>query len=186
MSSDAYRQLCDRAREVYLVRSVVGVLAWDFETYLPPKAVAYRADQLSYLEAKAHTLFTEPRVGDWIKAAEQSGFDPGSEEAANLREWRRSYDRATKIPVSLVEEFEKTRTIARDAWVGARAESRFSKFEPHLGKIVELTRKKADLWGFEESPYDALLDEYEQGITARQVKPILEELRIALVNILGE
>src|ERR1700736_6189474 len=186
MSSGAYLQLCERSREVYLLRSVSGVLSWDFETYLPSKAVPYRADQLSYLEAKAHTLFTERCVGDWLKESEQFGFSQDSEEAANIREWRRAYDRATKIPVSLVEEFEKTRTIARDAWVEARAGSRFSKFESHLGKIVELTRKKADLWGFEESPYDALMDEYEPGITARQVKPVLEELRIALVNILGE
>ena len=185
MSSDAYRQLCDRAREVYLVRSVVGVLAWDFETYLPPKAVAYRADQLSYLEARAHTLFTEPRVGDWIKAAEQSGFDPGSEEAANLREWRRSYDRATKIPVTLVEEFEKARTLGRDAWTKARAESNFSLFKPHLEKLVAITRQKADLWGFKESPYDALIDDYEPGITAAQIRPVLEDLRRALVDLVG-
>src|SRR6202011_5189772 len=168
MSSAAYPQLCERSREVYLLRSVAGVLSWDFETYIPSKAIPYRAEQLSYLEAKAHTLFTEPSVGDWLKEAEQTGFEPGSEEEGNIREWRRSYDRATKIPVALVEEFEKTRTIAREAWVEARAGSRFSQFEPHLGKIVELTRKKADLWGFAESPYDALIDEYEPGITARQ------------------
>jgi carboxypeptidase Taq len=186
MSSDAYRQLSERAREVYLVRSVEAVLGWDFETYLPPKAVTYRADQLSYLEAKAHALFTAPCVGEWINAAEQSGYDPGSEEAANLREWRRAYDRATKIPVSLVEEFEKVRTVGRDAWVTARAESNFSHFEPHLEKIVALTRKKADLWGFKESPYDALIDDYEPGITAAQIAPVLEDLRKALVNILGQ
>jgi carboxypeptidase Taq len=186
MTCAGYQQLCERSREVYLLRSIGGVLSWDFETYIPSKAVPYRADQLSYLEAKAHSLFTERCVGDWLKESEQFGFSQDTEEAANIREWRRAYDRATKIPVSLVEEFEKTRTIARDAWVEARAESRFSQFEPHLEKIVELTRKKADLWGFEESLYDALIEEYEPGITARQVKPILEELRIALVNILGE
>lgn len=185
MSSAAYQQLCERSREVYLLRSVAGVLSWDFETYIPSKAVPYRADQLSYLEAKAHTLFTEPCVGNWLKAAEQAGFDAVSEEAANIREWRRAYDRATKIPVALVEEFEKTRTIAREAWVQARAESKFSQFKPHLEKIVELTRRKAELWGYQESPYDALIDDYEPGITARQVKPILEELRAALVELLG-
>ena len=142
MSSAAYQQLCERSREVYLLRSVAGVLSWDFETYIPSKAVPYRAEQLSYLEAKAHTLFTEPSVGDWLQAAEQAGFDPDSEEGANIREWRRSYDRATKIPVALVEEFEKTRTLAREAWVQARAESQFSLFEPHLEKIVDLTRQK--------------------------------------------
>jgi carboxypeptidase Taq len=185
MSSEAYPQLSQRSREVYLLRSIAGVLSWDFETYLPSKAVPYRADQLSYLEAKAHTLFTEKAVGDWLKAAEQTGYDAGSEEGANVREWRRSYDRATKLPVALVEEFEKTRTIAREAWVQARAESKFSLFEPHLEKIVELTRQKAELWGYQESPYDALIDDYEPGVTAREIKPVLEELRVALVDLLG-
>jgi carboxypeptidase Taq len=186
MSSAAYQKLCDRSREVYLLRSVAGVLSWDFETYIPSKAVPYRAEQLSYLEAKAHTLFTELSVGDWLQAAEQAGFEPESEEGANIREWRRSYDRATKIPVALVEEFEKTRTLAREAWVQARAESEFSVFEPHLKKIVDLTRQKADLWGYEESPYDALIDDYEPGITAREINPVLEQLRVALVDLLGQ
>ncbi|MBV9107014.1 MAG: carboxypeptidase M32 [Verrucomicrobia bacterium] len=186
MSSTAYLKLCERSREVYLLRSVAAVLSWDLETYIPSKAVPFRADQLSYLEAKAHALFTESSVGDWLQAAEQLGFDPGSEEGANIREWRRSYDRATKIPIALVEEFEKTRTIAREAWVQSRAESNFAFFKPHLGKIVELTRQKADLWGYQESPYDALIEDYEPGITARQVKPVLEEARGALLKLLGE
>jgi carboxypeptidase Taq len=186
MLSGAYLQLSERSREVYLLRSVAGVLSWDFETYIPSKAVPYRADQLSYLEAKAHTLFTDPNVGDWLKEAQQLGFDPESEEGANVREWRRAYDRATRIPVELVEEFEKTRTIAREAWVQARAESNFSLFEPHLEKIVELTRQKADLWGYQESPYDALIDDYEPGITASEIKPVLKELRVSLVDLLGQ
>jgi carboxypeptidase Taq len=186
MSSDAYPRLCERAREVHLLHSIGALLSWDLETYLPAKAVPYRANQLSYLEAKAHLLFTEPSVGDWIKFAEDSGFEPGSEEAANIREWRRSYDRATKIPVALVEEFEKTRTMARTAWVTARAESNFALFEPHLARLLELNRQKADLWGFKDSPYDALIEEYEPGITAAEIKPVLEDLRAALVGLLSQ
>jgi carboxypeptidase Taq len=186
MSSDAYLRLCERAREVHLLQSIGALLSWDLETYLPTKAVPYRANQLSYLEAKAHLLFTEPSVGDWIKSAEDSGFEPGSEESANIREWRRSYDRATKIPVALVEEFEKTRTMARTAWVTARAESNFALFEPHLARLLELNHQKADLWGFKDSPYDALIEEYEPGITAAEIKPVLEDLRSALVDLLSQ
>ena len=58
MTCEGYLKLCKRSREVYLIRSVAAVLTWDLETYIPSKAVEYRADQLGYLEAKAHTLFT--------------------------------------------------------------------------------------------------------------------------------
>jgi carboxypeptidase Taq len=186
MAREDYQKLCERSREVYLIHSVAAVLAWDLETYIPKKAVQYRADQLSYLEAKAHALFTEPAVGNWLKESEQYGYKPDSEEFANIREWRRSYDRATKIPVSLVEEFERTKTLARDAWISARQKSDYSAFEPHLEKIIRLTRQKADLWGFEESPYDALIEDYEPGIRTGQIRPVLEDLRVALVDLLGE
>jgi carboxypeptidase Taq len=185
MAREGYLKLCERSHEVYLIRSVAAVLTWDLETYIPKKAIQYRADQLGHLEAKAHMLFTEPAVGDWLAESEQCGFEPDSEEYANVREWRRSYDRATKIPVSLVEEFEKTRTIARDVWVRARNKSNFSEFEPHLEKIIQLTRQKADLWGYEESPYDALIEDYEPGLRAGQIRPVLEDLRVALVDLLG-
>jgi carboxypeptidase Taq len=186
MACEGYLKLCERSHEVYLIRSVAAVLTWDLETYIPKKAVLYRADQLGYLEAKAHTLFTEPAVGDWLAESEQYSFEPDSEEHANVREWRRSYDRATKIPVSLVEEFEKTRTLARDGWMYARNKSNYSQFEPHLEKIIQLTRQKADLWGYEESPYDALIEDYEPGIRAQQIRPVLEDLRVALVDLLRE
>jgi carboxypeptidase Taq len=186
MTSAGYQKLCERSREVYLLRSVGAALSWDFETYLPQKAVAYRADQLSYIEAKAHTLFTERIVGDWISEAEDVNFAAGSEEAGNVRAWRHAYDRGTKIPVALVEDFEKKRTIAREAWIQARAESNFAKFEPHLVQIVDLARKKADLWGYQESPYDALMDDYEPGIKTKELQPVFEELRIALVELAGK
>ena len=57
MTCAGYQQLCERSREVYLLRSIGGVLSWDFETYIPSKAVPYRADQLSYLEAKGSHAF---------------------------------------------------------------------------------------------------------------------------------
>jgi len=186
MPCAGYRKLCERSREVHMLHSITEVLFWDLEAYIPPKAVPYRADQLSYLKAKAHMLLIEPCVDDWLKESEDFGFSVDSQEASNIREWRRAHGRATKLPLSLVERFEKVRTIARDAWVQARIESKFVHFKPHFEEIVELTRKKADLWGYEESPYDALIEDYEPGTKASQFMVVFEELRIALVGLLGK
>ena len=186
MSLDAYQKLLERAREVYLLHSAAGTLQWDAETYLPPKAVPFRAEQLSFLEARAHLLATDRQVGDWIKACEDHGFPGDSDEAANVREWRREYDRATKLPVSLVEEFERTCALARDEWKRARRDSDFAAFAPYLGKILELTQRRAELWGYKESPYDALLEGFEPGMTTRNLQPVFAELRASLVEILAQ
>ena len=139
-----YKKLLKRSREITLVASAAELLSWDLETYLPAKGVAFRADQLAHLSGHTHRLFIAKKVGDWIKACEEHGFAPESDEAANVREWRRRYDRATKIPSSLVEKFQRVRTHAREAWREARRQSDFALFRPHLKKVLGINRQMAD------------------------------------------
>lgn len=187
MASDfaPYRKLLKRAREISWVSSASEVLTWDLETYMPPKGVEFRAEQFAHLGGHTHRLFTGKVVGDWLKACEQNGFAPDSPEAANVREWRRRYERETKLPQRLVEKFQRIRTHAREAWKEARRRSEFKIFKPHLQKLLELSRQRADCWGFQESPYDALLDEFEPGMRASQVRTLFAELRPAIGAVLG-
>lgn len=180
-----YRRLRQRSREIAFVSSASELLSWDLETYMPPKGLDFRAEQLAYLSGQAHRLWTAKTVGAWIAACEQQGFACDSPEAANVREWRRGYDRATKLPAALVEKFERTRALAREAWREARQRSEFGTFRPHLEKLLDLNRQKADCLGFQESPYDALLDGYEPGTRASQLRTLFQELRPAIGAILG-
>lgn len=180
-----YRRLEQRARQIAFISSASELLSWDLETYMPPKGLSFRAEQLAYLSGQAHRLWTAKAVGGWIAACEQHEFPADSPEGANVREWRRAYDRATKLPPALVEEIERTRTVAREAWREARQRSEFGLFQPHLEKLLDLNRQKAERLGFEESPYDALLDGYEPGTRASQLQALFAELRPAIGAILG-
>jgi len=180
-----YKKLLKRVREISYLASSATALTWDVETYMPPKGLAFRAEQLAYLGGEAHRMFTAKKVGQLITECEQQGFAPESDEAANVREWRRRYDRATKIPARLVEKLERTRTHAREAWKAAREQSKFRLFKSHLQKMVDLNRQMADCWGFKASPYDALVEGYETGVTAGQLRELFSALRPAIVSVLG-
>src|SRR5258708_22506320 len=186
MDANPDQKLLDRGREINLLRSVSQVLEWDEQTYLPAKGVEYRAEQLSYFGARAHALFTDPVVGEWLESARQADFPPESDEGVNIREWSRSYERATKLPVEFVEEFEKTAALSREAWKHARQAGDFSAFRPHLEKIVSMTIEKAQRYGFATSPYDALLEDYEPGATAAYVAPVFAELKPALKELVQQ
>src|SRR5580704_10148704 len=112
----SYKKLLRRAREIALATSAASALTWDQETYMPPKSLPYRAEQLAWLSGHAHRRFIATQVGQWISHCEQNGFAPESAEAGNLREWRRQYDRATKVSTRLVEKMERVRAHAREAW----------------------------------------------------------------------
>jgi carboxypeptidase Taq len=186
MDATTYQKLVERNREIGLLRSASQVLEWDEQTYLPTKGVEYRAEQLSYLSAKAHALFTDPVVGEWLESCRQTGFPPESDEGVNVREWSRSYERATKLPVEFVEEFEKTTALSREGWKNARQAGDFAAFRPYLEKVVSMTIGKAHRYGFMTSPYDALLEDYEPGATAAYVAPVFAELKPALKELVRQ
>lgn len=176
-------KLFDLARERALIHSTAATLGWDQETYLPEGAHPYRAAQLSYLTAKAHTLATSD---EWKRALEEAeAADAGGDVTltANLREMRRQFDRATKLPVELVARESEASSMGKHAWAAARQASDFAAFAPHLETLVAINREKADLWGYESEPYDVLLDTYERGSNAAKISALFDVLRPQLINI---
>ncbi|MSU60867.1 MAG: carboxypeptidase M32 [Pedosphaera sp.] len=181
--SQPYSNLLHRSREIGLIDSACQLLSWDQETCMPPECLPFRAEQLAHLGGWTHRLFTKPEVGDWIKACEDHGFTPDSDEAANVREWRRAYDRKTKVPAELVEELQRAQSFAREAWIEARQKSEFPIFQPHLEKLLQLSLRMADCWGYEQSRYDALLESYEPGARAAALKKLFSELRPVIAEL---
>lgn len=179
VSASEYTKLLDLSAELALLNDAAATLSWDQETMLPPKGVAYRARQMAWISGEVHKRFTAPQVGDWIEACEPNGED----QAANLREWRHQYQRATKLPHDLVTDFEETRALAKSSWAAARAASDFSQFAPTLEKLIDLCKRRAECWGYQDRAYDALLDEFERGARSVELEKLFATLKGDLVEI---
>jgi len=180
------KELYRRITEISLLHSCAAVLEWDERTYMPPGGGNHRAEQKALLSGMVHEKFTAPQIGDLLKKAEDSlsGAAADSPDRVNIRELRRQYDKLVKVPKSLVEELEKTTTLAEQAWVEARRKSDTAPFLPWLEKIINLKRRYAEAIGYKTEPYDALLDDYEPGETAANLKQVLENLRLPLVEMI--
>ena len=174
--SKAYSELVRHARELSLLQSCAAVLGWDQQTYMPDAGAGLRGDQLALLAKLAHERATAPRLGELLATCEATPFEPGSIEAANVRELRHGYDRAVKLPARLVEERAQVTTAAQQAWQAARAADDFPQFRPHLDAVMRLKREEADAVGWTGHRYDALLDEYEPGCTAAELTPLFAGL----------
>lgn len=186
MTTAAYDELRKLHRDAATLGSVGSLLGWDQETYMPPAAAAHRADQQGLLATLTHERKTSPRIGDLLATCEAAKpADPDT--AANLREMRRDYHLATKLPGELVAELAKTTSLAQDAWKEARKNSDFAHFAPWLEKVMALTRRKAECYGVPPGGelYDALLDEYEPGMTAREIDAIFVPLRTRLSSLVA-
>ncbi|MBM3995337.1 MAG: carboxypeptidase M32 [Planctomycetes bacterium] len=183
----AYVELIQRFREFRLLESIGALVGWDQHTYMPPKGAGHRAEQMGYLAKTGHAMLTAPRIGELLGELEGLLAQKATDaiEAVNVREIRRTYDRAVKMPSRLVEEIAKTVSQAQNVWADSRKNSHFASFAPWLEKIVALKREEASAVGYKESPYDALLDEYEPGATAAQITRVFAELRADLIPLVA-
>ncbi|MBI5250833.1 MAG: carboxypeptidase M32 [Desulfomonile tiedjei] len=183
---DSYEKISAHSKEMTHLGSAMAILNWDQRTQIPRSGHASRAQVLATMAGMIHKMATDPRVGEWLSILENSHVcrDPLAIEAVNVREWRRSFDRATKIPQELAVEIARAAAEGQSVWEKARPENDWKLFEPYLERIVGLKREEAQALGFENEPYDALLDAYERAETARNLEPVFKRLTEALVALL--
>src|SRR5438132_3984033 len=184
-SDQAYSDLIRRVREAAFLGSCAGVLGWDERTYLPKRGTPLRGDQMGLLARLGHQMSTDPAIGDLLAKVHGTTLvaDPESDAAVNVREIRRSDDRADKVPKELVEELARVTTRAQGEWAEARKTKDFGHFRPWLTQIVALKRQEADAIGYTTSRYDALLDEYEPGATAAEITQLFAALAKDLIPL---
>jgi len=182
-----YQLLCDQFQEATLLSTVQALLEWDEQTKMPPAGGAYRADQAAYLAGIIHQKQTAPQIGDWLQQLVESPLatDPHSDTGCVIQRLNRDYQKKIRLPQTLVEELTRTACEGQQVWTEARRENDFAKFQPLLEKTIDLKRQEAAALGFEATPYDPLLDDYEPGESTSNVARVLAELREALVPLVG-
>jgi carboxypeptidase Taq len=179
----AYDELVRLSREETLLASCADVLEWDQEVSMPRKGVKHRAEQLALLAGMSHDRATNPRYDELLSVLEQSSLvsDPESAEAVNVRELRRGYDRERRMPRRLVEELAHVTALASKVWADSKRKDDFKSFAPWLDRIFALAREEADAVGHNGTRYDALLEDYEPGMTTEILTQLLERLGRDLV-----
>ena len=155
---------------------------------MPRGGVGHRSEQRAQLAGLIHDRGTDPLYDNLLATVEGSSLisDPESPQAVNVRELRRDYDRERRMPRPLVEEYARVKSLASQAWADARKNDDFKSFAPWLDRIFALAREEADAVGYVTERYDALLDDYEPGMTADRVSALFTQLETHLVPMVAE
>ncbi len=177
----AYDELMAFDRDTQALAQIAGRLGWDQETMMPREAAPQRAEEMGAIEHVLHGRRSDPRVGDWLEAVDESVLDDVGR--ANLRHIRRSFDRMNKVPAALAGEIARATSAAQGDWAKARAADDFDAFRPVLENIVRLKVEEATALADGGDLYDALLDDFEPGITGAELQSMFDALRPRLVAL---
>ena len=175
-TNSTYEAFITYVKQTTALQRAAGVLSWDQEVMMPPKGANARAEQMGALESALHERRTNRQLGEWLQELENCNLDETQRRNVDLA--RRSYDRATKVPARLAEELARTTARSQGIWAQARADNSFEDFAPTLTKVIALRREEAAAIAQSgQSHYDALLNDYEPGMTTATLSPLLESMR---------
>jgi len=184
---NAINDLKDRFADLLRLNYITNLLGWDQQVYIPPSvdSTKGRSEQIALIQAISHKKLVSKKTGDLIKQVENIP-NLNLVDSALLREAKRKYEKAVKIPVELVTEIAKTASLAHQAWEKAKSKSNFELFKPYLEKMVSLQRDYAEKINIGPTLYDSLLDIYEPGATSDWISKIFGSLKSKITDILNK
>lgn len=185
-NSDNYHQLTRRFERLSRFSHLSAIASWDMFTMMPAGGSKARGEALAELSVLEHQLLTDPQVAKWIAAAEQD--DLNDIEQANLREMSRLHHQAALLPESLVEAKSLAGSRCEHAWRSQRPANDWEGFADNLKDVVKYSREEARLRADAKgcTPYDALLDVFEPGMTSARLDVLFADLKSWLPDLLSK
>ncbi|MFX0123864.1 MAG: carboxypeptidase M32 [Candidatus Hodarchaeota archaeon] len=182
----AYERLLKETHDYFVLLQIENILDWDFETYMPPGGVKQRSEELAMIATLKHDRITNPKIGDLLKEIKNdpkfSSLNEEMRREIDLIE--RKYHRESRVPKDLVEKIAKHTPISIDKWKRAKKESNYLLFKPALDKMIELIKEKANHIDPNKEPFDALVEEYEPGMSSAYYTTLFDELKAGLIPII--
>jgi carboxypeptidase Taq len=181
-----YDKLRKRFARFAALEEASSILHWDTSVVMPPKAAPARGEQMAALAAVAHGMLTAPETADELTAAEAAIDRLAEADRANLALMRRKHRRATALPGDLVEAAARANSACEAAWREARKASDFPAVSQALAEVVRLVREQAAALSVATglSPYDALMDGFQPGLTDARVAAVFGPLEAMLGEVL--
>ncbi len=171
-----------------VIRSTALVVNWDSETYMPPRGIGIRSEQLAMLDLMAHRELMDPKFVKLLAAIEsdRNAKSFNFAERRNLQLLRRAYDETAKVPEKLVMELARQQTLAVGAWKKAKAAKDYSLFKADLSKNIILKKELAGILMAvkgSKSDYDALIDGFEPGVTSEKISKVFADMKAGLIRV---
>ncbi|ACJ30868.1 Thermostable carboxypeptidase 1 [Shewanella piezotolerans WP3] len=181
-----YQLLCSHFQSISHFEHLSALGDWDQAAMMPIGGGEARGAAMAELAKHIHSLKTAPMLEQTIAAAELEALT--AQQQANLREIRYQYQQANIVPGSLVEAKTKAAYKCEQAWREQRSQNDWQGFRPNLENVLALAKEEAQIRAeaLNISPYDALLDKFEPGMTSTRLEHIFGGLKSWLPGLIEQ
>lgn len=182
------RTLKERLAEISDLYRSLGVLAWDQKVTMPTGGHPARAEAMATLGRIAHEKFVDEEVGRLLERLRplEETLDYDSDDASLIRVVRHDWEKQSRVPTELRAEMIRAGALGNQIWIEAREKSDFPMFLPALERNLELRRRYVECFEWSDSPYTALLDDFEPFMETTEVAEVFGTIRPVLSSLVKE
>lgn len=181
---ERYRRLIELSHFLSNLDSAASLLSWDQQVHMPSAGAQERAEALATLARLQHERFTASDVGEMLEGlAAEVDLDSSEDAPSLIREMKRQYERALRLPPEFVARFARAQSVANQAWLRAKEAADYSQFRGDLAHLVELVIEQSELLGYSNVRYDACIDLYEPDTTTDHLRRLFADLKAELVPL---
>lgn len=171
-------------KKMYAYNAASSALYLDAVTVAPKDTAEGRGVALGILAGESQKLFTAPQVGELLAFLTEHKEKLPTNTARQVEVLKRNYTQLSRIPAEEYMEYAMLTNEASDVWHKAKEAGDFELFRPVLEKIFAFNIKFAGYYDSEKAPYDALLNEYERGLTTEYLDKFFATVRAQLVPLI--
>jgi carboxypeptidase Taq len=187
----AYKELLSKTKDAVVLSTATGIIHWDMEIYMPPKAIEQRSQQLALLSRIQHKLGTDPEIGNLLNKIQTSPDykELGQVEKRNLYLINKNYVEQTALPEKLVAAIAMQEVITVNTWKKAKAKKNFNLYKKDLKKLLDLNKQAADIFMKVKQTttlYEALIDNFEPKMSVAIINKTFNQLLIGLKPLIGK
>jgi len=164
----------------------MGVIYLDATTAAPSDSWEGRGKTMEILSKVVYDLTANPENSELF---DYLLFHMEELDTQTLREvevLKKNFDQMFKIPAEEYVAYSVLMNDAQNVWHKAKNEDDFASFAPYLEKIVAYNRKFAGYYDPNKAPYDALLNEYEEGMNMVTLDDFFAQLRSVIVPLIAK
>ena len=164
----------------------LGVVYHDAMTVAPSDSWEGRGKTMEIMSQITYDLETKPENGELLNFLEAHAEELDAVTRRQVEVMRKGYDQMHRIPANEYVEYSVLLNDAPNVWQKAKNEDDFASFAPYLEKIIAFNKKFAGYYNAAMAPYDALLNEYEEGLTTQTLDAFFAQLRDTIVPLIAK
>jgi len=160
-----------------------SLMNWDMSTGGSKKGMNYRAKMIGIFTIKAFEIRTGQAMKSCLDVLGQhlDELDDVTKRMYILN--KKEYDKIIKIPKEEARAYAELQAKSQIVWEDAKEAQDYSMFKDILGEIIEYQKKFVEYRGYEDHPYNPLLDDYEEGMTVEILDEYFDNLKKHIVPL---